>query len=744
MNNLRIGTRLYIVLAVSVLVSVIIAVFAVTNLNRLSGYIVRIDEYNVTQLSKLGRMTHYFDSLRRQIRDAVITQDPAKIEYHLEEVLRRYARLVELSESYRDHLIAVGTTSGEEFDTITKFVDSLPGAAEIVLRIAGYASINDNVTALRLLEEYCVPYTQDMTDWIAQLAEINDRQSEQTALETGQSVRTAFMYMGLTAIVGITALLILSLAVIKSIVVPLKRMVEATENIADGKLNINLDTAANDETGKLARKLAIVISTVNGMVEDLADVNRKFSVKGDIKYRINAEKYRNSFKEMMLSVNTILDEELENLTAMVDCMNQISSGNFDVQVRELPGDFAFQTRAIHAVTENLRGVSSEVQAMIASAAVNGDLNFKIDAEKYTGDWREIMLGLNNIAAAVNAPITETRDVLAQLNAGYFDKSVTGNFAGDFLAIKNDVNQIVSGLGRYVTEIGDSLGDLARGDLTRRTSVRFEGDFSRIGESINTIGDSLHSTMTKISAASSQMSSGVNQISGGAADLAAGAKEQTESVRELSATIDTINRQTRENADNAAAANALSDKSSANAKEGNNAMKQMLAAMEQIKESSADISKVIKVIEDIAFQTNLLALNAAVEAARAGDHGKGFGVVAEEVRSLAERSQTAASETTGLIANSVSRVESGAGIAESTSSALDIIVKNADEVLKIINSISAASKEQAEEITQVSNGLAQISQVVQSNSAISQETASASAELSTQAELLREYVSYFKL
>lgn len=300
------------------------------------------------------------------------------------------------------------------------------------------------------------------------------------------------------------------------------------------------------------------------------------------------------------------------------------------------------------------------------------------------------------------------------------------------------------ISKPLTQVISASQEIARGNLDVSVHIRSDNEIGLLAASFTDMAGKLHDVMSRINSAAVEVASAAKQVASSSMTLSEGSTEQAATVEQFTASVEEISAQTIHNAQNADQASELAGSAMDKAKQGNLQMESMLAAMEDINKSSENISKIIKVIDDIAFQTNILALNAAIEAARAGQSGKGFAVVAEEVRSLAARSANAARDTTVLIGDSIKKVEGGTKIANETAGALREIEQGISLVSSLSDAIAVSSNEQSAGIAQVNQGIGQISQVVQSNSATAVESSAASEELLSQAEMLKQLVSGFQL
>lgn len=344
------------------------------------------------------------------------------------------------------------------------------------------------------------------------------------------------------------------------------------------------------------------------------------------------------------------------------------------------------------------------------------------------------------------PIDGVVSSAASIASGDLDIQMEVKSGDEIGILSKTFMDMAENLNFIIQDISDVLGEMSRGNFKAMTKSdeRYTGAYRYILDAMRNIRLTLSGTLSDIDHASGQVSIGASQVSDASQSLSQGAAEQASSIEELSSAITEVTERVKENAANALEANTLSMEACEGMLTSDQKMKDMILAMNEIADTSGEISKIIKTIDDIAFQTNILALNAAVEAARAGSAGKGFAVVADEVRNLAGKSAEAAQNTTVLIENAISAIGKGTKIAGETAEALRLVVKKSNISSVRVAEIAEASAAQSDALTQITTGIDQISAVVQTTSATSEESAATSEELSAQAFHLKALVGKFQL
>jgi len=470
---------------------------------------------------------------------------------------------------------------------------------------------------------------------------------------------------------------------------------ELIEKAKSGDLNARATVKAEGDFQTLVDGVNEMLDAVINPINEVMDVLRRAAVND---FELMGQDYSGAWDDLKGAINTVVGR----LLTVTDIVSHVSQGNLsDVDNLKAIGRRSEKDNLIPALIhmlEEIQKLADDTHGL-TRAALEGKLSARADVSQHSGEFNKIVAGINETLDAILVPINEAVECLKEMATGNLDVAMIGSYQGDHAMIKDALNHTLDSINEILNEVSKSTQSLATGS---------------------------------------------QQVSNSSQSLAQGATESAAALEQISSSMHELTAQTKQNAENAGQANQLADQARTDAIKGREQMNLLGMAMKEISDSAADISKIIKAIDEIAFQTNLLALNAAVEAARAGQHGKGFAVVAEEVRNLAARSANAAKETAEMIEGSIKKTEVGARIAEETSRALEEIVTGSARVTDLVGEMASASKEQAQGIGQINQGLGQVDQVTQQVTANAEESASASEELSGQAIQLKQMLSKFKL
>ncbi|MDR2939868.1 MAG: methyl-accepting chemotaxis protein [Clostridiales bacterium] len=522
---------------------------------------------------------------------------------------------------------------------------------------------------------------------------------------------------------------------------PIKRLSEASKELAAGKVDINIDNYANDEIGQLSEDFKTVAGVINRLVEDIHGMAIHYN-EGALDARINLEGLNGAYLEMSEAINEMASSMNGVTLEVLGVMRDFGSGKFEVKLPKYKGKKAAVNQAVDLVSENMKMINKDIQAML-KAVINGNLSLRVDESRYEGGWAEIINGLNGVMIAVSTPIGQARQALEAISEGHLNISMSGEYNGDFADIKQALNSTAYTIKEMITDIDRILRGISENNLNQEVTSEYKGDFSEIKSAINRILDTLNQVIGEINVASINVKTGSEGISRFGSELAEGVNEQNSALIELGGSVSKMGEQTKNSAENSNDMSQIAIFTRGNVQNCNETMAELKLAMDGIMESAKSIEGINNLIEGIAFQTKLLSLNAAIEAAKSGIHGKGFGIVADEVRRLSEHSKNAADDTAKLINATIEKVGQGYKTAEVTALSLKKISSNINKIVEIAGRMSNSADEQAEAVSLINEKIDKISQVVQTNTVVANDSADASRQLLAQSDKLNEMIEPFE-
>lgn len=549
--------------------------------------------------------------------------------------------------------------------------------------------------------------------------------------------------IGRKLILTFTVIILLYIATVAIALINIKNMSERVETLYQGPFaNVQSSLQATADMQAVGRHLAVLTATDN-QVDEAAYLEETKLLAQDVDR--NIEELTSGYVSGEEKVQ-VLKEQFPDLVINRDRVLTLLEGGKD--------DEAFQTymNSYEPQANKVRNTLSEVVQLSIKDAEDSMAAGQISDRRIV--ILILLISLIILAFTVVIEVTITRSIVLPVNevkqaaneiaGGHLNTRLLYTSKDEMGQLADDIRETAAALNLYVSELKRNLTALGNGKLNYQTDIAFKGDFVALGQVLSEINGLLKNSIQQIGASAEQVSGGAEQVSGGAQALAQGASEQASSIEELASSINEIADSVQANADSAVKSSDAADAVGSSISESNHQMNILTDSMRQMELNSNEINQIVEEIDEIAFQTNILALNASVEAARAGDAGRGFSVVADEVRRLAAKSSEASKLTAELIKKNTEAVSSSIGAVDAAAQKLQESVQGAKEVNQMVESISQVSVQQADAIMQVRQSVERISEIVQGNSATAEESAAASEELSAQAQILKELVEKFEV
>ncbi|BAE69455.1 methyl-accepting chemotaxis protein [Xanthomonas oryzae] len=692
LQRYNVGPRLAAAFAILIVLSGLVALIGYRGLSSARALVDDIVNQNMVKIRLSNDMMNANFRIGTQLRNLVLpttAEDNQKFVAEIQSARADYSKA-------RDELYAMPTT--EQGNALRANIDKHRNEVKpLNNKVIDLANAGQSDEALSLMMTKAAPAMQRWQDAIGQNITLQDKSAAAAADAAFKSMDESRKLLVAGSLLVVLLSGALGLLITRSLTQPLSRATRAAESIANGKLDNDVDTQFNDETGRLLKAMNKMQLQLHNLISAQADMAKRHE-EGQISFRMDAGAFPGDFGSMANDTNALVASHIKVKLQTIRLIERYAIGDLSEDMPQLPGEKGAITAAMNQVKQNLATMNTEIK-QLAQAAANGDFTARGNAEQFQFDFRVMVESLNTLMATAD-----------------------GNL------------QSLSGL----------LQSIAAGDLTARMSGDFHGVFAQMRDDANATATQLAEIVNGIKQSAVSIKGAASEIASGNQDLSQRTEQQAASLEETAASMEELTSTVKQNAENARQANQLAIGAASVASQGGEIVSKVVQTMSGIEASSKKIADIISVIDGIAFQTNILALNAAVEAARAGEQGRGFAVVASEVRTLAQRSSGAAKEIKELIDDSVQRVTDGSVLVHSAGTTMGEIVASVQRVTDIMGEISAASQEQSAGIEQVNQTVTQMDETTQQNAALVEEATAAARSLEEQAQQLTEAVALFRL